>query len=155
MKWTKTDLLRLKSSSFSYQEKLSIDAALFDKAFTLLELKDVQVAGKASYDSRSECLSLNLTITGIMVLPCARCLEPVDYPFETSEIVIYSFQESSNDEFIVVKGSVIDTTDFVRECIMLAIPIRVIKEGVKPITAPVSDVDIDQRLVKLKDYFKD
>lgn len=153
MRWTKTDLIRKENESFTYQEELSIDASTFDKSFGLMDLKNVTVEGKANYDSQNECLMLDLFITGTMVLPCARTLEPVDYKFESHDSIIYSFVESEKDDIIVVRNNVIDTQEFVRECIMCSIPIRVVKEGSKPITSK-SDDEVDPRFAKLKNLFK-
>jgi uncharacterized protein len=96
-----------------------------------------------------------------MVVPCARSLEPVDYPFVTESEVDFSFSESLNEECIVVTGNVIDILPYVEELISLEVPIRVVKEGAvlkqsgKGWEVKGEDeVGIDPRFEKLKDFFK-
>ena len=46
--------------------------------------------------------------------------------------------------------------EFVRECIVLAVPLRVVKEGTDDSQfAKKQDQQVDPRLAKLKDFFKD
>lgn len=156
MKWTKVYLEKLSYPSFKYHEDLDFSAETFSKALNLLELKDVQVEGNAKYDSYQECLMLDLSIKGIMVVPCARTLQPIEYPFEIKESVTYTFVESDDEDAIYVKGVEIDTYEFVRECIVLAVPLRVVKEGTDDSQfAKKQDQEVDPRLAKLKDFFKD
>lgn len=153
MKWKKYDLDRLEYPSFKYSEDLDFSNEVFSKQLNLLSLKDVHVEGNAKYDSFQECLMLDLLITGTMVIPCARTLEPVDYHFEIKEPVTYSFVDTTNEDAIMVNSNVIDTYEFTRECIILEIPLRVFKEGTTPMVSEEEN-KIDPRLAKLKDLLK-
>ncbi len=156
MKWTKAYLEKMTNPSFKYQETLDFTSETFDRVLHLQSVKDVQVEGIARYDSFQECLFLDLTIRGTMVIPCARTLEPVDYSFTTNDSVVYSFAQALDEDTIIVKGLEIDTTEFVRQCIILEIPLKVVKPGSDyQKTSCSSDDDVDPRLAKLKDFFKD
>lgn len=165
MRWTKFELTNKPSPDFNFNETVKFDSELIKSVKLLLDLKDIQVEGECHYDSSIELLHINLNIHGTMVVPCARSLEPVDYPFSSDAEVDYCFNnENQNDTIIVVKGNEIDTTPLVWELIYLEIPMRVVKEGAsfprKGEGWEVKDSDdedkkpIDPRLASLKDYFK-
>ena len=155
MKWTKTFLQATKGENFSFQESVVLDASNFPNFFNLKELKDVTVSGDGKYDASKGCLLLNLRISGIMVIPCARTLELIDYPFKTDDSLTFSFDEPIDDETIIVRVSEIDITEALYQCIMYAIPLKVVKEGTSPIEVCEDEGEIDPRFAKLKDLFKD
>lgn len=86
-------------------------------------LSSVHVNGTISinYDDNIE---LNLTAKGEFIIPCAITLEDVIVPFETV-IEDEIDQNYLKDEFYL------DLLDKLWENIVLEIPIRVVKEGVK------------------------
>ncbi|HLQ73970.1 MAG TPA: YceD family protein [Bacillota bacterium] len=72
----------------------------------------------------------SFTVTGQMVLPCARTLEDVIYPFETKEIEVFTgaghlTDEQIEEEVHMIQGDVIDLRPCVVESVLLAIPFRV------------------------------
>lgn len=65
-----------------------------------------------------------------MILPCARTLADVAYPFNITEVEVFSEspyygKEEEENEIHQVQGEVIDLTPCIYENILLAIPFRV------------------------------
>lgn len=109
-------------------------------------------------------------IIGEMVLPCARTLVDVDYPFEIKANEVFSSSpyddENVEDEIHSVDGEVIDLTPLIKENILLSVPFRVYAEdapdilgqkgtGWEVITEDTKEKKIDPRLKKLESFFKD
>jgi len=150
MKWNKTELDRLKFNSFHYSEDVEISIADLPSEISLKSLKDVHIEGEAKYDSYLEELTINLLVTGVMIIPCARTLQDVDYKFNINQPVTYSFNKTDDPDIIVVKGNAIDTTDFLRDLIVCEIPLQVFAEGSSRIETKEEKV-VDPRLAKLKE----
>ncbi len=153
MKWTKRELENKNPNSFSYEEDIDFSNETFPKELNVNSIKNVHVRSSAKYDSYLESLSLEVNITGTMVIPCARTLEPIDYHFETNENVIYSFQDCDFDA-IIINGNIIDTFEFIRDCVITSVPLAVYKEGTTSIQKQESNDEIDPRFAKLKDLIK-
>ena len=162
LKWNKSQLVRLSIPSFTYEESVKLDSDFIQRVPNLLDVKNIEVKGRGHYYDETENLHLQVSVKGVMVVPCARSLEPVDYVFETEGEIDYCFSEQLSDEWIVVKNNTIDTKEFIEELVMLEVPMRVVKEGstlnrsgkgweVKS----ENEVGIDPRLEKLKDFFKE
>lgn len=165
MKWLKSWLQQQPNGEFNFEESLVFDSNLIKSTRYLLGLREIVILGQGFYMKETETLTLNFSIQGIMIVPCALSLEPVDYPFTTSTEIKYTFINSTkNDEIIVVKGLEIDIIPFVWELISLEIPLKVIKPGASISTkgdnwevineATASQKPIDPRLAKLNEFFK-
>ena len=153
--------------NFTIDEQLIFPDELFGKYSQINGLKDITVKGTGDLDIDSRRLYVNLTIEGIMLLPCALTLEEVEYPFTTTSTEVFAFDKVNSDEDIhEAKKNIVDLTPVVFENIMLEVPMRVVKENAEIKTAgrgwkildntdDKGDHYIDPRLAKLKDYFKD
>src|SRR5699024_12720661 len=90
-----------------------------------VEVKWVVVAEK------DECI-FSFTVTDKMILPCARTLADVDYPFEfkgdevcsTADIV----PDDEDEEVHHVQGEMLDLTPYVKYNIILHMPYRVFSD---------------------------
>lgn len=107
--------------SFSKDELLGTD---------LLKLDNVKIEGEIFKNSLGN-IELNLDVSGIMVLPCAITLKPVDYPFSIEingeiEELMSDFEEN----FTKLKNT-IDILPIIWENILLEIPMRVISDEAK------------------------
>ena len=99
----------------------------FYKDTDVRNLKDLNVEGTISINYDDEVV-LNLNLKGIMILPCAISLEDVSYNFETNiEDNLGKF-----DEIIKNNKNSLEISNILWENIVLEIPLRVVKEGVKP-----------------------
>ncbi|WP_188205709.1 YceD family protein [Alkalibacillus aidingensis] len=146
-------------------------------------LETVDVSGEATVDKG--LFTFRFQVSGTMILPCARTLVDVAYPFtiEAYEQFTTAQHKASEDEEIhYIDQEVLDLTPYIKENILLEVPIRVFSDETK-IEDVVShqegftvlDEDeyeeqeamqhekferekqktVDPRLSSLKQYFKD
>ena len=96
----------------------------------LLKLEDVKVEGEIIKNSLGN-IELNIDVEGVMVMPCALTLKPVDYPFaitisgEIDELMA-NFEENQRNF-----KNTIDILPIIWENILMEIPMRVVSEEAK------------------------
>ena len=90
----------------------------------LLELNDVSIDGEIFKNSLGN-IELSLEVNGVMVLPCAITLKPVNYPFNI-EISgeLDELMEENSKKF----QNTIDILPIIWENILMEIPMRVVSE---------------------------
>ena len=128
------DITKLKSDILS-----SIDIDLtysFSKeqleGTDLLKLDDVKINGIISKDSINE-YTIDVDVEGVMVLPCAITLEPVDYPFNVKiNGNLEEMLEEINENSKKIENS-IDIFPIIWENILMEIPMKVVSEKAKDI----------------------
>ena len=99
----------------------------FYKDSDVRDLKNLHIEGTITINYEDEVV-LNLNLKGIMILPCAISLEDVSYNFESNiEENLGKF-----DEIIKNNKNSLEISHILWENIVLEIPLRVVKEGVKP-----------------------
>ena len=108
--------------------KLSIDEEViipeeYYKNAGVRSLSKVKVNGDVTVNYE-ENIELHLNVSGEFIIPCAVTLDDVIVPFNTL-IEEEIDQNKLNDEFFL------DLLDVLWENIVLEIPVRVVKEGVK------------------------
>ena len=108
--------------------KLSIDEEAvipeeYYKNAGVRSLSKVKVNGDVTVNYE-ENIELHLNVSGEFIIPCAITLDDVIVPFNTF-IEEEIDQNKLNDEFFL------DLLDVLWENIVLEIPVRVVKEGVK------------------------
>ena len=108
--------------------KLSIDEEViipeeYYKNAGVRSLSKVKVNGDVTVNYE-ENIELHLNVSGEFIIPCAITLDDVIVPFNTF-IEEEIDQNKLNDEFFL------DLLDVLWENIILEIPVRVVKEGVK------------------------
>lgn len=128
------------------------------KETELSDLKDVQVKGSIKRNLM-DTFDIELNVVGVMVLPCALTLKPVDYPFtiEIKEDLETLLKEIDNNSFL---GNSVDILPIIWENILMEIPMRVVSpdakidnkhgEGWQVINDEEADI-INPALEKLKD----
>ena len=113
------------------QDVMPLEWQLDDQYFGALD--DAEVQGGALHVSGSirkavGFFELQLAISGIVRIPCDRCLDPMDQPIETDLhlIVKLGSEYSEQDDIIVVDEAegILDTAWVIYESIALAIPIQ-------------------------------
>lgn len=91
------------------------------------QIGSVEVSGEATVQNKT--ITVNLHIKGLMVLPCARSLADVAYPFDINAIEVFSidpfYTEEDESEIHPIKGELLDLTPFIKENVLLEIPFRV------------------------------
>ena len=96
----------------------------------LLKLDNVKVEGEILKNSLGN-IELNVDVEGVMVLPCALTLKPVDYPFAITisgeiEELMENLEENQRNF-----QNTIDILPIIWENILMEIPMRVVSEDVK------------------------
>ena len=93
----------------------------------LLKLEDVKITGELFKNSLGN-IELNVDVEGVMVLPCAITLKPVDYPFlitisgEIEELMENMEENQRNFQ------NTIDILPIIWENILMEIPMRVVSD---------------------------
>lgn len=128
---------------------------------------------KAICTMEGDEIIFSLHIKGEMILPCARTLVDVLFPFDIHTDEVYSVspyysEEDAENEVHEVKGEVLDLTPQIRENILLEVPFRVFSDdqeaqenvptegqGWEIVTEEKEDDSIDPRMKKLEQLLKD
>ena len=120
-------------------------------------ISPVKVNGFISNNGREYELDIN--VTGTMILPCARTLKDVDYPFniDICEII--------NENSLEINQNRLEILPIIWQYILVDVPLRVLApdakeeslegDGWRLITEDEDKEEIDPRLAKLKDYIKE
>lgn len=121
------DLLRLKNGidkriivdevySFSEEELKGTDVTKLD---------NVHINGEITLNALGD-VYLSLEVDGVMIIPCAVTLKPVEYPFNIIiEGDLAEISEENEEKFI----NSIDILPIIWENILMEIPMRVVSEG--------------------------
>lgn len=135
------------------------------------EIGSVHVFGECTL--QGEQLIFTFTIKGTMILPCARTLVDVPYPFtiKTDEVFTlsrYYGKEEEENEIHPIDGEILDLTPYIKENILLEVPFRVFSddadamehapaegEGWTLISEENKEKPVDPRLKKLKTLLND
>ncbi len=124
------DITRLNNN---IEKSIQIDLTYsFDKdkltGTDLIKLDDVKIEGELYKNSLGN-IELSVDVMGIMVLPCAITLKPVDYPFNINiEGELLELFEEFDEKQINFKNT-IDIFPIIWENILLEIPMRVVSDG--------------------------
>ena len=126
------DLIRLNNNIDKFIEVNETYSFTLDeiKGTDLLKLDDVKIEGEIIKNSLGN-IELNLDVEGVMVLPCAITLKPVNYPFSIVisgelEELMENFEENERNF-----KNTIDILPIIWENILMEIPMRVVSEDVK------------------------
>ena len=123
-------------------------------------ISPVKVIGYV-YNNEEE-LELSITIKGTMVLPCARTLKAIRISIN---IEINDVIGQNSDNSLEINQNTLDIFPIVWQNILVDVPLRVLApdaeeesiegDGWRLITEDDKKEEIDPRLSKLKDYFKE
>ena len=125
----KYDLVRLNNNIDKYISVNEVYSFTIDElsGTDLLKLNDVKINGEIFKNSLGN-IELSLDVEGVMVLPCAITLKPVNYPFNIEisgeiEELMENFEENSTN----FQNS-IDILPIIWENILMEIPMRVVSD---------------------------
>ncbi len=87
----------------------------------ILKLDDVLIEGTIDYN-----FNLSVLVKGVMILPCAVSLKPVEYPFEIelNEHIEENLKNSQN---------ILDIFPIIWENILMEIPLRVVSDDLSDV----------------------
>ncbi|MGY0692280.1 YceD family protein [Virgibacillus sp. FSP13] len=129
----------------------------------------VHVKGECTI--QGEQLIFSFTINGEMILPCARTLVDVPYPFDIKALEVFTLsdfygEEEEENEIHPIDGEMLDLTPYIKENILLEVPFRVFSDDAKAkgdapvkgdgwefISEEETEKTIDPRLKKLESLF--
>ncbi len=121
--------LPLGSLSFGVQEFSYILDAEFFNAIEQSDVVDARVEATLVVDrKRDDIYQLDFAMKGVIVVPCDRCLDPMELPIDTS----YSLSVKGGDELDDSKDGVLvipanwrdlDLAPIMRDTVLLCIPI--------------------------------
>ncbi|MDE6475414.1 MAG: YceD family protein [Erysipelotrichaceae bacterium] len=165
MKWSKAELLKSKEEVLSFHETISFPSTVFAKMDHIRGLQDVTVSGSIDYNRCEEKVFVDLSIEGVMILPCSITLEDVEYAFQTNSLEIFSFEKVNDEDVHETKGDVVELMPVVFSLILMEVPFKVVKSGVHHYPkgegwevvkeedyAKTKERAIDPRLAKLKEF---
>lgn len=169
MKWTIPQLK--KQRDFQFDEVIDL-SEIKQQDEQIREISPVHVSGYLVISG--DTFTFPLRIKGVMTLPCSRTLQDVEFPFdiEAKEIFrldyddeLFSSQdEESDDDIHLIKGDVIDLKPYIKERIILEIPLQIFSETADEemlrsgkdweyVTEVNKSNQIDPRLAKLSQFF--
>ncbi|MFD1038765.1 YceD family protein [Virgibacillus byunsanensis] len=135
------------------------------------EIKPVRVNGQSTVQGNE--IFFSFSISGLMILPCARTLVDVPYSFEIQAREVFSTtsyytDDEEENEIHPIDGEVLDLTPFIKENILLEVPYRVFSDDVDAqkvtpskgsgwefISEENKEKTIDPRLKKLESLLND
>ena len=98
----------------------------------LLKLDDVKIVGELHKNVLGNIV-LSVDVSGVMVLPCAVTLKPVDYPFSlVIDDEIEKLYENIEEKSINLQNT-IDILPIIWENILMEIPMRVVSPDAEDI----------------------
>lgn len=113
-----------------FDEMVDISDLVASESNDIREIEDVQVKGFVIVEKDEFIFSF--TMTGEMVLPCARTLVDVNFPIDmkADEVFSTNFEQHDSEEEDVhhVTGDMIDLTPYIKENIILQMPYRVFSD---------------------------
>ncbi|SEN63956.1 uncharacterized protein SAMN04488134_101533 [Amphibacillus marinus] len=116
----------LQKDEFSFQDQVDV-SELEALNNDIRQVGHVSVNGKASIQNQT--ITCQLLISGTMILPCARTLVDVSYPFEIATVEMFSidpfYEEEDESEIHPVSGEVLDLEPYIKENVLLEVPFRV------------------------------
>ncbi|WP_343782811.1 YceD family protein [Alkalibacillus silvisoli] len=119
------------SEPYSFSETVDV-SELETMDNDIRQLHEVDVTGEALLEQGIYTFRFN--VNGTMVLPCARTLVDVSFPFNVEayeQFTTQSYKASEEHEIHFIDREVLDLTPYIKENILLEVPIRVFSEETK------------------------
>lgn len=168
MKWSVQQLNTLKNKGIKFDEMVDVsDIKKVDQEIRNISL--VHVKGEGTFSNHS--VTFTLEIKGEMILPCSRTLADVSFPFEIETAEMFKLHDwigfdDRDDEIHDLINDTVDLLPYIKQAILLEIPIQIFCEGKKGeappkgndwelITEENKKERIDPRLADLAKFFDD
>ncbi|MCP3031088.1 YceD family protein [Halobacillus sp. A1] len=149
---------------FEFEEDVDI-RELENMNNDIRRISDVHVQGQAT--KRGDDITVTFTAEGEMILPCARTLVDVPYPFQIEGLEQFNvssfYKEEDESEIHPVRGEILDLTPFIKENVLLEVPTRVFckddevhaqalteGKGWQVVTEEPEENKVDPRMAKLQ-----
>jgi uncharacterized protein len=168
MKWSVQQLNTLKNKGIIIDEMVDV-SGLKKVDQEIRDISLVHVKGEGSFSNHS--ITFTLEITGEMILPCSRTLADVSFPFKIQTAEMFKLNDwigfdDHDDEIHDLENDTVDLLPYIKQAILLEIPIQIFCEGIQG-EAPPKGNDweliteenkkdrIDPRLADLSKFFDD
>lgn len=166
MKFRKLELDRMQNPRIDISEEFVLDPDLIEDHPRCLAVRDIFVDGQSYYDHHSSRFMTDLLIEGIMDVPCAITLKPVELAFSFQLDEVFSFVPlGTGEEGVKINGDLLDLVPYIAAAIIAEIPLKVVDpdldeypkgSGWEVMTEEdyIKDKsqELDPRLAKLKDF---
>lgn len=165
MKWSKVEIMQAENGTITFDDGITFERSVFSKMSQLRGLQDVTVSGKLHYEEHDDRVYADLSIEGVMIVPCSITNEDVEYDFHTKSLEVFAFEKSEDEDVHEAKGDVVELLPVIFQLILMEVPLKVVKEGLT--SYPKGDgwevvkeeeyqkaksKEIDPRLAKLKEF---
>jgi uncharacterized protein len=168
MKFNRDELDKLTSSRLDIDEDIEFDFQSLYNPNRLIAIREVFAVGSVYYNKYTTQLITDLTVSGIMTVPCAITLEPFDIEFDTKIGEVFFFEESEetmDETFELVEEDELDMMPYIMGAIITEVPLKAINPNLKEYPkgngwqvmteeeyTKMKSQEIDPRLAKLKDF---
>ncbi|WP_181348929.1 DUF177 domain-containing protein [Thalassobacillus sp. CUG 92003] len=164
MKFPLQRLIQAGQEPYEFEDDVDVQE-LEDMNNDIRRIEPVHINGQATM--HGEEITFHYSITGTMILPCARTLVDVTYPFSMDVVDVFStspyYTAEDDSEVHPVDGEVLDLKPYIKENVLLEVPIRVFSgdeqayeqtpdegEGWQVMDEEPEDDQIDPRMAKLQ-----
>ncbi|MFD1018065.1 YceD family protein [Thalassobacillus hwangdonensis] len=169
MKFPLQKLKQTGQEPFEFDDHVDI-SELEEMNNDIRHIPPVHVKGYAT--TQGEEVTFVFTVDGVMTLPCARTLVDVEYRFHVDAVEVFStsryYEEEDESEVHPVDGEMLDLTPYIKENVLLEVPMRVFSEndeayekapqegkGWQLVTEEPEEKKIDPRMAKLQSLLDD
>ena len=124
MKWSLQQLYKYNGNPFTFETTYNFKENIVS-IDDIIDIEEFHVSGIGQnlYDDR---FRFELTITGMMILECARTLVEVPFPVMIQTTEIFDKQVGEDEDVWMIEKNTIDLKDVVWEAILLQKPIRIV-----------------------------
>ncbi|MBS2968859.1 DUF177 domain-containing protein [Metabacillus sp. KIGAM252] len=168
MKWLINQLYQYQSKGLELDEEINL-TELINEHKDVRDISPVHVNGRAAI--QSDKATFQLTVTGVLTLPCARTLVDVRFPFhiETTEVYLLKptdYDEELEGEIHTLDSDEVDLIPAIKELILLEIPMQVFSDSVneegaapqegkdwKVVSEEENKNKVDPRMAELAKFF--
>ena len=132
MKWNLNYIQKYAKPSLDFSEEIIFEDSIINKLNGVYGLENITVIGKLKYISSISQCTVDFKVCGFMKMKCAISNEDINYKFEDSDTIVFSFEKTDDDsEIIFAKGNIIDLDPYIWQLIVVNVPLKVVKEGAK------------------------
>lgn len=124
--------IKKNKEGLSFKESLDLKTDLMARNPEIIDIKDIQVEGRVTYENALYILTYQLSY--VLTLPSSRSMDPVElkesYPVTELFMEIADLKNLSGDEddelILLIEGESLDLSESVADNILLNIPLKVL-----------------------------
>ena len=156
MRYSKADFLQAENNTIALDEDISFEPEAFARMHHIRSVPRVHVSGEIHYDVVSERVYADLSVTGVMIVPCSITLEDVEVEFHSESSEQFSFVKSED---------AVELLPVIFQLILMEVPLKAVKPGIgeypqgkgwkvirEEDLRKEKEQEIDPRLAKLREF---